>query len=621
MAKLKDRKLYKQGILKLKLGGEVPASPFTMKGLNQAGISALNTIKNPASMAKGLGMRTLGVMGVTNPYTAPFVAPMMMYSIADAVTPQSVKDRAQLKRLVEGEYSGIMDYDEIPENRSTVDLLKEANKLNLNTPLTKRLNLQFADQVKTDDRETGPETIEKVGSKVIPKEEKEIENRTPETNRNDAQVLVEDQKKLIKNSEKVFNEIESEARKQGKMTKLSEAMDAARDVMGERGYGKSGRLLLLQLASNLLSGKTDQQGVRGFLDVLGQAGKNVIPMALALEREREQDELALAKLLLDNDKKQGKIKPPSMKIRYRKADGEISDPVAASVTDDGSYLVYDTLGDKSIRYYVDPGLVVGQVDIKDNAANKSKLLNEYKAVKSGDLYTSLFIDVASKNPDLIGVQGGWKKLMLKSGELMKIATGSDSYKDTILKLKDREEQNFQNFKTFGEVEDGVDKKLQGIFRKIEEKASDLDSASEEIQAQALLETLELLSTYSLAQTLKDKDRLAVADIERAEKRLGGTVGYIPFYDQNPLEILTAYKTVNETFRNRLGGIRNQWKDIYYYNPLELDAIDKDFAQQMQNKAEENINKFVQGFDQQNNQDQQMFEKMFNENNLQGIIKK
>lgn len=621
MAKLKDRKLYKKGILKLKLGGEVPASPFTMKGLNQAGISALNTIKNPASMAKGLGMRTLGVMGVTNPYTAPFVAPMMMYSIADAVTPQSVKDRAQLKRLVEGEYPGIMDYDEVPENRSTVDLLKEANKLNLNTPLTERLNLQFADQVKTDDRETGPETIEKVGSKVSPKVEKEIENRTPETNRNDAQVLVEDQKKLIKNSEKIFNEIESEARKQGKMTKLSEAMDAARDVMGERGYGKSGRLLLLQLASNLLSGKTDQQGVRGFLDVLGQAGKNVIPMALALEREREQDELTLAKLLLDNDKKQGKIKPPSMKIRYRKADGEISDPVAASVTDDGSYLVYDTLGDKSIRYYVDPGQVVGQVDIKDNAANKSKLLNEYKAVKSGDLYTSLFIDVASKNPDLIGVQGGWKKLMLKSGELMKIATGSDSYRDTILKLKDREEQNFQNFKTFGEVEDGVDKKLQGIFRKIEEKASDLDSASEEIQAQALLETLELLSTYSLAQTLKDKDRLAVADIERAEKRLGGTVGYIPFYDQNPLEILTAYNTVNETFRNRLGGIRNQWKDIYYYNPLELDAIDKDFAQQMQNKAEENINKFVQGFDQQNNQDQQMFQKMFNKNNLQGIIKK
>ena len=621
MAKLKDRKLYKKGILKLKLGGEVPASPFTMKGINQAGISALNTIKNPTAMARGLATRSLGVMGLTNPYTAPLVAPMVMYSIADAMTPQSVKDRAQLKRLVEGEYPGIMDYDQIPEDRSTVDLLKEANRLNINSPLTQRLNLQFEDQVKTDDRETGAETVERVGSNLKPKIEKEIENKPPEKNRNDAQVLVEEQKKLIKNSEKVFNDLESEARKQGKMTRLSEAMDAARDVMGERGYNKSGRLLLLQLAANLLSGKTDQQGVRGFLDVLGQAGKNVIPMALALEREREQDELTLTKLLLDNDRKQGKIKPPSMKIRYTKKDGTISDPVPASVTDDGSYLVYDTLGDKSIRYFVDPGQVVGQVDIKDNVANKSKLLNEYKAVKSGDLYTSLFIDVATKNPDLIGVQGGWKKLTLKTGELLKIASNSDSYKETILKLADREQQNFQNFKQYGEVEEGVEKKLTGIFKKINEKAEDLDSASEEIQAQALLETLELLSTYSLAQTLKDKDRLAVADIERAEKRLGGTVGYVPFYDNNPLEIITAYKTVNQKFKNRLGGIRNQWKDIYYYNPMELDAIDKDFATQMQDKAQENINKFVDGFDQQNNQDQEMFERMFNINNLQGIIKK
>jgi len=621
MAKLKDRKLYKKGILKLKLGGEVPASPFTMKGINQAGISALNTIKNPTAMARGLATRSLGVMGLTNPYTAPLVAPMVMYSIADAMTPQSTKDRAQLKRLVEGEYPGIMDYDQIPEDRSTVDLLKEANRLNINSPLTQRLNLQFEDQIKTDDRETGAETVERVGSNLKPKIEKEIENKPPEKNRNDAQVLVEEQKKLIKNSEKVFNDLESEARKQGKMTRLSEAMDAARDVMGERGYNKSGRLLLLQLAANLLSGKTDQQGVRGFLDVLGQAGKNVIPMALALEREREQDELTLTKLLLDNDKKQGKIKPPSMKIRYTKKDGTISDPVPASVTDDGSYLVYDTLGDKSIRYFVDPGQVVGQVDIKDNVANKSKLLNEYKAVKSGDLYTSLFIDVATKNPDLIGVQGGWKKLTLKTGELLKIASNSDSYKETILKLADREQQNFQNFKQYGEVEEGVEKKLTGIFKKINEKAEDLDSASEEIQAQALLETLELLSTYSLAQTLKDKDRLAVADIERAEKRLGGTVGYVPFYDNNPLEIITAYKTVNQKFKNRLGGIRNQWKDIYYYNPMELDAIDKDFATQMQDKAQENINKFVDGFDQQNNQDQEMFERMFNINNLQGIIKK
>jgi tRNA U34 5-carboxymethylaminomethyl modifying GTPase MnmE/TrmE len=165
------------------------------------------------------------------------------------------------------------------------------------------------------------------------------------------------------------------------------------------------------------------------------------------------------------------------------------------------------------------------------------------------------------------------------------------------------------------------KRLNSIFSKIEEKADDLDSASEEIQAQALLETLELLSTYSLAQTLKDKDRLAVADIQRAEKRLGGTVGYIPFYDNNPLEIITAYMAVNKKFQNRLNLLRNQWKDIYYYNPTELDFIDKDLSDKLQDANQNNVNKFITNFDQNNDKDAEMFNKMFNKDNLKGIISK
>ena len=54
--------------------------------------------------------------------------------------------------------------------------------------------------------------------------------------------------------------------------------------------------------------------------------------------------------------------------------------------------------------------------------------------------------------------------------------------------------------------------------------------------------------------------------------------------------------------------------------MELDAIDKDFAQQMIDKNQENINKFVDGYTPENNQDVDVFGKMFNEDNLQGIIK-
>ena len=613
---------------------EVPKSPFTLEGLKQSGISAFNTFrKNPIKtvmspmvpknpyMAAGLGLT--GIYGLLPESTKKFLTEGlpggdfdMDFARREAEKAKARQEAPEQKENKQPLLRSILDY--FPAGDFDRDFaLRESQKI------TDRIVDKSDVRVKKDDVETGPEKLENKTPDLKKKVPTQTENKQPKTNQNDAIVLVNDQKKSIKNAEKVFNALESEARKQGKMTKLSEAMDAAKQVMGERGYNKSGKLLLLQLASNLLTGKTMQSGIPGFLDVLGQAGQNVIPMAIALEREREKEELSLAKVLLESEAKKAKdtkIKAPSIKIRYKQPNGEISDPIPASLTEEGYYIGYENIGGQPEKIKIDPSSVIGQAPIADNVANKAKILNEYKAVKSGDLYTNLFIKVAAENPDLIGVQGGWKKLTLKFGELANIATGSKSYKETILKLKDREETNFQNFKAFGEVEDGVDKKLQSIFQKIETKAQDLDSASEEIQAQALLETLELLSTYALAQTLKDKDRLAVADIERAEKRLGGTVGYVPFYDQNPLEILTAYKTVNETFKNRLGGIRNQWKDVYYYNPMELDAIDKDFAQQMIDKNQENINKFIEGYTPENNQDQEAFSNIFNKDNLQGIIK-
>jgi len=54
--------------------------------------------------------------------------------------------------------------------------------------------------------------------------------------------------------------------------------------------------------------------------------------------------------------------------------------------------------------------------------------------------------------------------------------------------------------------------------------------------------------------------------------------------------------------------------------MELDAIDKDYASQLISENQKNINKFVEGYTPDNNQDTQLFEKMFNKDNLQGIIK-
>ena len=591
---------------------EVPKSPFTLEGLRQSGISAFNKFRsNP--------IRTLASpMIPKNPYLATGMALTGIYGLL----PQSMKDRAELKRQVRG-LPGIQDYGEIPDSPSTVDLLKEAQAMEIVTPLTKRLNKKFNIQAKKQedaDIETGPEKLEKGTPDLKVKEETVIENNTPNNNKNNTQMAVQNQKNSIKKSEQIVTDLASEARKQGKMTVLNDALEAARGVMGEKGYDKSGRLLLLQLASGLLSGKTMQPGITGFLDVLGQAGQQVIPMAIALEREREKDEMDLAKLLIESDQKTTKLKPPTLKVRYKLPNGEISDPVPASLTERGSYIVYDQIGNDSVKYEVTPDQIVGQVNIGDNQQIKSKLLSEYKAVKSGELYTNTFIKVAAANPELIGPQGGWKKLTLKAAELLKMGTNSKSYRESIAKLANNERANYQEYKAMGGlVDEGVDEKIDNIFKKIEALGDDLDSTSEQIQAQALLETLELLSTYSLAQTLKDKDRLAVADIQRAEKRLGGTVGYIPFIDNNATEIITAYRVVNDTFKNRLKGIRNQWTGIYFYNPLELDDLDKGYAEQLQDEKQEKIKAFVDGYDENNANSSETFNNLFNADDLKGII--
>ena len=599
---------------------EIPKSPFTLEGLKQSGISVFNQLKNKP-------VRTImSPMIPKNPYVAGLMATTGIYGLL----PESTK-----KFIAENIPAGDLDFDFARREGLKARAKNEAKKsqteqrptfgtiLDYIPPENQKLTNDIVEKskvkIKEDDVETGPEKLENKTPDLQP-QTSIIENSNEEENKNNTQMAVKNQKDSIKKSEQVASDIESEARKQGKMTVLNEALEAARGVMGERGYDKSGRLLLLQLAAGLASGKTMQPGITGFLDVLGQAGQQVIPMAIALEREREKDEMDLAKLLIEADQKTTKLKPPTLKIRYKLGDGEISDPVPASLTDRGTYIVYDQIGNQSVKYEVTPDQVIGQVNIGDNQQVKSKLLSEYKAVKSGELYTNTFIKVAANNPDLIGPTGGWTKLTLKAGELLKMGTNSKSYRETIAKLADNERTNYEEYKAMGGlVEDGVDEKIDNIFKRIEALGDDLESSSEKIQAQALLETLELLSTYSLAQTLKDKDRLAVADIQRAEKRLGGTVGYLPFYDNNPTEIITAYKVVNDKFKNRLTGIRNQWKDIYYYNPLELDSIDKSYAEQLADQKTEKINAFIEGYDENNPNSTETFNNLFNADELKGII--
>ena len=92
----------------------------------------------------------------------------------------------------------------------------------------------------------------------------------------------------------------------------------------------------------------------------------------------------------------------------------------------------------------------------------------------------------------------------------------------------------------------------------------------------------------------------------------------PFQFRGDIDILSSYKAVGEQFDARLNDIRTQWDD-QLFNPQELINIDKNYGGSKESEAQKNINNFTQNFDTQNAQDMDMFNKMFNKDNLKGII--
>ena len=600
---------------------EVPKSPFTLEGLKQSGISAFNQFKNkpirtlmspmiPKNPAMAYGMAATGIYGLLPESTKRFISENIPagdldfdFARREALKAKARNEARKSKTRERPTYGGILDYMETDdfENQKLTDEIVEKSPV----------------KIKKDDVETGPEKLENKTPDMQP-EEPSIENSNEDDNEKNTQMAVHNQKKAISNANKSFANIMNQAQKEGKVQVLSSAMEAARSVMGEKGYDKSGRLLLLQLAAGLLSGKTMQPGVTGFLDVLGQAGQQVIPMAIALEREREKDEMELAKMLIKSTEKVKKIAPPTLKLKYRLPNGEVSNALSASVTDEGKYLVYDNINNAPVQYVVDPASVVSMRKIEDNLTLKSKLQKEYRAIKQGEQFTKLFVNVAAENPELISIEGGINRIILKAGETLKIATKSKDYKDTIKKLKIDAENNFMDFKQTYGVEDGVDKKMAGIMKDIDDVIPKLDDPNEKIQAQALLKTLSLLSTYSLAQVLKDKDRLAVADIDRAEKELGDIFGLIPVFDKTPLEILTSYREANKLFTGKLQGIRAEY-DNQLFNLMDLENIDQALGGAFNDKKSLKIKTFTENFDQEKTNDLETFDNLFNKDDLKGII--
>ena len=327
--------------------------------------------------------------------------------------------------------------------------------------------------------------------------------------------------------------------------------NAVDDIMGDD--KRSNKLLLLQLASNLLTGRTDQPGFKGFLDVLGQAGLNVIPMALALEDERRKDEIELKKAMLGNMKKDKlqKFSPDNKLIRvpYK---GEMK-TFRGRTSEEGSVQIKVPGG------YVDVSNL--QYTIMDAPqADDIERVNKQIAIKANALRgINNALELTINDPDLIGSKGSLAEFMLAGKDIFAQYFGETSFEKLNKEYRDQKEQYSTDINKrleAGEISaDEAEAELEAgrsYFDKIKKELGTVNSnESDTLRKQASLRAIELLTSYALANILKDKDRLAVRDIERAEK-LTGQFGFF----KSPTKVISQYlvikKELEESIRKDLG---------------------------------------------------------------------
>lgn len=163
-----------------------------------------------------------------------------------------------------------------------------------------------------------------------------------------------------------------------------------------------------------------------------------------------------------------------------------------------------------------------------------------------------------------------------------------------------------------EAAKGLEYVNNNIFGEIQKTIPLLQSDNETLRNQALLKTYGLIATYSLAQSLKDKDRLAVSDVKAAEQQLGDLITYVPFVNRSPKEILSSYQVLNQQFNQGLKNTKQQATRL----GLDLSDVDSDYDKKFGFKNPTQI--IVDNTSKSNQQD---FNKIFSKESLGGALLK
>jgi hypothetical protein len=357
------------------------------------------------------------------------------------------------------------------------------------------------------------------------------------------------------------------------------------DLMGDDNK-KSNKLLLLQLAAGLLSNKTTEGGFRGFLDVLGQSGQQVIPLALSLEAQRRDDEIELKKALLANMKKTNETSKFSLpdKIAKFTMPGDTQTTTARIKTDQfGNIFAMMTDrdgGNPRYRNITDlPMRILDAPDKEDILSVNQRIGLKTRALKG----VREALEISTKDPSLVGSRGTFSRGLNIAGDVIMQYLGKSKFSDLRSELDAGKELYLREQKLLfdeGKISESdyneAIKKGDSFFNKGLEQIKKGLAAGEgsDLQLQAKLRTIELLTSYALANILKDKDRLAVRDIERAEK-LTNQFGLLT----SPTDVISRYLVLEQQLVN---SIQNDIKVAGNIGIMPEDIINYDQAAKLTN---------------------------------------
>ena len=506
-------------------GTRIPASVRSMTGFQQAAMSAWPKIKNYGTLGlntpygRAAWLASLGIPWVANQTrkTADKIGETETISVNVSGIPRAIDIPvdSQVKQNVEAQAVG--DLEKAFPGMSNSEIIEQANAQSGIEIAPNQVD-KVVNQV-NENQIDNPDLPPQLDTTLVA--ENEDENTPIISEELNAAIEVDDSQN--KAGDKVYWDGIAGKEGSGRSNLALSLNQTVSDILGPRG-SKSKNLLLLQLAANLMSGRTDQPGFKGFLDVLGQAGQDVIPMAMSLNRAREEDELEIKKALIaaqgesgvpwenwgglvtftDASGKQHKGLP----YRYNKNDGQMY----AYFTDD------DGLNGRNVLVPT-PDSTVPFADastINSYSSNVELLTNALHN-------TNQFLDIAIPNPELIGSKGTVFRAGRKFVDILQQWTGTLDYSTLMTQIDQAETEALVNAEAQRDRNEITGEEYLNLTNTIVDYFDNVDKDKKIMEeggplaVQAKLRTIQLMTSYALANILKNKDRLAVQDIKRAEQ--------------------------------------------------------------------------------------------------------